>query len=166
MNFLREHWGAIKWGIWIVAGLIVAFVLYQLFLAYWPVLSRWRPKRADSKEASETTWRPMPSQARHLLAESDALAAEGLYAEAVHLLLLRSIEDIQERRAGLVRPTFTSREIGELRALPAPARAAFASIARVVERALFAGHPIGAEEFARCRQEYEGFALAPAWSSA
>ncbi len=166
-HFLRAHGTALKWFFWIAAALIVAFVLYQLVVAYWPRLSRWRPKlRRGGEEAPAVPWRPTVAQARQLLAESDALAARGLYSEAVHLILLRSIEEIQERRVGLVRPTLTSREIGLLRALPGPARAAFGSIARVVERGLFAAQPIGAAEFAQCRREYEAFALGQSWSAA
>jgi hypothetical protein len=165
-RFLHDHATALGWAFWIAAGLVAAFVLYQLIRAYWPALSKWRPKRAEPKVAPADAWRPTVAQARQLLAESDALAAGGRYAEAVHLILLRSIEDIQERRAGLVRAAFTSREIGSLRALPGPARAAFGGIARLVERARFAQHPIGADDFAQARADYEAFALAPSWRDA
>jgi hypothetical protein len=52
-----------------------------------------------------------------------------------------------------------------LRALPGPAREAFGGIATAVERGLFANLPIGREDFARCRRDYESFAL-PNWSAA
>ena len=47
--------------------------------------------------------------------EADALAAKGRYAEAIHHLLFRSIEDIARRRPRLVRPALTSRELAGVR---------------------------------------------------
>jgi uncharacterized protein DUF4129 len=166
-KFLQNYAPGIGWVLWAALGLLVLFALYHLIRAYGPTLKDWwrTPRDKPVKVEPQTAWRPTQAQARQLLAESDALAAQGHYAEAVHLLLLRSIEDIQQRRAGLVRPTLTSREIAMLRALPGPARDAFASIAGAVERGLFATRPIGAEDFARCRKEYEAFAL-PNWSQA
>jgi hypothetical protein len=161
-HFLQNNWVAIKWGSCIVAGLILCYVIYALVRKFWPLLTNIK-STADSPQETEEEWRPTPAQARQLLSESDALAARGLYSEAVHLLLLRSIEDIDERRPHLVQPMLTSREIARLRALPEQARAAFGGIAQIVERALFAGDNIGAVEFARCRKDYESFAFPALW---
>lgn len=169
-QFLQDHWPAIRIGFWIVAGVIILAVFTVLVRTYWPAISQWRFRRKPKHEATAATaaeaWRPTEAQARRLLEDSDALAAQGLYSEAVHLILLRSIEDIQERRPKLVRPTFTSREIGMLQALPEQARAAFSGITRVVERGLFAGASIGPDDFARCREDYRAFALEPVWRGA
>ena len=73
-----------------------------------------------------------------MLGEADALAAEGLYSEAARLLLYRSIEDIDDKRPDLVRPALTSRDIGALSDIPGRPRSAFARIAMMVERSLFA----------------------------
>jgi len=166
-QFLHDNGHWLGWLAWIVVGALVLYILYRLAMAYGPDIVKWRPGKKPEKPLLQqaVTWRPTEIQARQLLKESDALAAQGRYSEAVHLLLLRSIEDIQERRAGLVRPTLTSREIAMLRALPGPARQAFNFIARVVERGRFAALPIGADDFRACRQEYEAFAL-PNWSMA
>jgi len=163
-HFLRDNWHAIKIGLWVVAGLILCLFIYALVRRFWPLL--WTMQAPGRAERTQSEWRPSAAAARELLRESDALAAEGRYSEAVHLLLLRSIQDIEERRPHLVRPALTSREIGVLGALPENARAAFAPIVRLVERALFAGEPLGADDFARCRRDYESFAFARAWSAA
>jgi hypothetical protein len=162
-HFLKAHSAAIEWTLWIAAILIVGGVAAVLIRQYWPLLGRrnWRPKEEPGRP--ETEWRPTLRRARQLLQESDALAKQGLYSEAVHLLLLRSIEDIEERRPQSLRPALTSREIERLQALPDAARTAFAGIARVVERAFFAGDSIGEKEFVRCRLEYEEFAFPPTW---
>lgn len=162
--FLSKHWTAVEWTFWIVAGAIVLGVAVVLIRQYWPLLRdrQWkRPQAEPARQMAE--WRPTTVQARRLLEEADALAAQGQYAEAVHVLLLRSIQDIEERRPQSLRRAFTSREIERLQALPDAARAAFSGISRVVERTLFAHHAIGAAEFARCRKEYEDFAFPGAW---
>jgi hypothetical protein len=163
-RFLAAHWPAIKWGIWIVAGAIVLWVAYLLLRKYVPLLPHLFHRRSPSMETDEE-WRPIPAAARELLGESDALAAEGRYGDAVHLLLLRSIEDIEQRRPNLLRPNLTSREIGRLEALPEAARHTFEGIARMVERGLFAGEAIGRADFASCRAAYERFALPEVWGA-
>ena len=47
--------------------------------------------------------------------------------------------------------------------MPEGVRRTFSQIARVVERSFFGGRPVGADEFAACRQAYEGFAFNEAW---
>jgi len=123
-----------------------------------------KPKAVTAKDA-EPEWRPDEKAARTLLADADRLAAEGRFAEAAHLLLLRSIEDLDSRRPRTVRRALTSREIASLDALPESARPAFGSIARVVERSLFGGAAVDAGDFAACRQAYEDFALPAGWTA-
>src|SRR6185369_17130871 len=101
---------------------------------------------------------PEAKEARELLSEADALAAQGLYSEAAHLLLFRSIEDIDDKRPDLLRPALTSRDICALEEIPGPPRSAFARIAAMVERSLFAGRPLVSSDWGDCRAAYEEFA--------
>lgn len=110
-------------------------------------------------------WRPAPRAARLLLQDADALAAQGRFTEAVHLLLLRSIQDIDERTLNLLRPALTSREIGALDQMPRAARPAFAHMAEVVERALFGRKNADESDFVRCREAYERFAFPSLWGA-
>lgn len=114
--------------------------------------------------AGEDGWVPDAAPARALLAEADALAAQDRFAEAVHLLLIRSVEEIQRRRPQLVRPALTSRDLAAIRGLPGTPRMLFAGIARVVERSLFGGRPVGADDWQQCRAAYADFALPRAWA--
>jgi hypothetical protein len=109
-------------------------------------------------------WRPAPEQARALLEEADRLAAEGRFVEAAHLILLRSIQDIQARRPRAVAISLTSRDIAQLEALPPPARTLFAGIAEAVEISLFGGRPLDRVGYARCRDAYSSFAEAGSWA--
>ncbi len=166
LQFIQKHWGFLSSAFWVVAALIAVAVIAILVRQFWPILSERKPGPKAPAVAPQVEWRPTVAQARQLLEEADALAARGHYTEAVHLLLLRSIEDIQKHRPRLIRVTLTSREIGLLQAIPDAARAAFAGIARVVERALFAGEEIGPAEFRWCRGEYESFAFQHVWQNA
>ena len=141
------------------AGLFLLwFIARRLFGFEW----RWRRKPRD--EADEPSdWRPAEAPARALLRDADALAADGRFAEAAHLLLFRSIQDIESRRPSLVRPALTSRDIAGMQAIPDGARRAFAAIVAMVERSLFGGRVMGESDWRSCRDAYESFAFAEAW---
>jgi hypothetical protein len=159
-HFLAHYWPTIKWGIWIVAGLTLLMLAYVTVRRHWPRIVAAVKGPSKSEPASLVAdWHPTAAAARQLLHESDALAQDGRYGDAVHLILLRSIEDITAQRPLLLRPHFTSREIGALEALPHSVRDSFRKIARLVERAIFAGQPVSAGEFQTCRADYQRFAL-------
>jgi hypothetical protein len=146
-----------KWVFWIGlalgVGAVLLFIGRELLAARFP---SWRRKR---KAMSEPEWRPAAARARTLLEDADRLAAAGRYGEAVRLILFRSIEDIDARWPGQVRPALTSRDIAGLAILPAAARSTFVGIAQVVEHSLFGGRAVDADGFAACRQAYQAFAL-------
>ena len=119
----------------------------------------------DFIAAEEDEWRPEAAPVRSWLEEADALAATGRFAEAIHHLLLRSIEDIARRRPRLVRPALTSRELSASDGIPSAARELFAAIARLVEQSLFGGREVGAADWDEARSAYADFALARAWQA-
>jgi hypothetical protein len=138
----------------------------------WAIYNRirhgeWRlrlPRRTQPGDLSaEEEWVPEAVGARSWLDEADALARQGLFAEAIHHLLFRSIEDIANRRPALVRPALTSRELAALQGIPARARDLFAAIARLVERSLFGGRPVNKGDWLEAREAYSNFALPAAW---
>lgn len=148
---------------WAFLALLVIAILY--FIAKEVLAVRFeRRQTLDLKGKELSEWRPSAEQAKVLLADADALAADGRYAEAAHLLLLRGVQDIRDQRPGLLRPAFTSRDIAGLQELSASARAAFGAIASVVERSFFGGRDVDAVGWADCRRAYESFALGGASS--
>lgn len=126
-------------------------------------LPRRRRALGVTLDEDEPDWTPGAAPVREWLREADALAAAGRYAEAVHHLLFRSVEDIRRRRPQVVRPALTSRELAVAPAIPAAARGPFAGIARLVERSLFGGRPVGADDWTSARAAYADFALPEAW---
>ena len=152
--------------LWSVLAVIVAMLLW---MAYQRIrYGEWRlPRRRAARAAAVTledeSWTPDAAPAREWLREADAMAADGRYAEAVHHLLFRSIDDIARRRPRVVRPALTSRELSAADAIPAPARTLFADIARLVERSLFGGRAVDAADWTRARAAYADFALPGTW---
>lgn len=155
-------WPVLRVVVWAGLAALAVFLLYHL--AKRLAGEDWPWSRQEPDAAPDESWRPAEGSARALLAEADRLAAEGRYDEAAHLLLFRSIEDIEARRPRLVRPALTSREVAGAPDLPDEPRRAFQSIVQAVERSLFGGRGLVASEWESCRSDYERFAFAGAWS--
>ena len=156
-------WPGLQIAFWVALAGGVAAVVWLIgreWLGWrWPQRRR-RPSRGRPATVDFTPEREI---AHSLLADADALAAEGRFDAAVRLILRRSIDDIESRRPRLVRPALTAREISRLAALPSTARDTFAQMAAVVERSLFAGRELDRSDFAACRSAYEGFAFPETW---
>ncbi len=160
-DFIEAAFPVLKIIFWVGVAAAAAFLIYvivrRLFGAGWP----WRRTLDEGEGAPE--WRLEEAPARALLREADGLAADGRFSEAVHLLLFRSIEEIDSRRPGLLRPALTSRDIARTAAIPDGARAAFSAIAMMVEKSLFGGRALEEGDWRRCRAHYEDFAFAESW---
>lgn len=150
------------WTVLIIAAAALLWALYnRIKHGEWTLKL---PRRTEVREIeAEEEWQPEQAGARSWLEEADALAREGRFAEAIHHLLFRSIEDIASRRPNVVRPALTSRELAASQSLPGRARDLFAAIARLVERSLFGGRPVGEGDWLQAREAYSEFALAGAW---
>ena len=156
-NFVEWVGGGWTVLMWIAIVLVVIALAFAIF----PPLRAWLANRFAGRDEAGTTpgWAPEASVARALLVEADALAAAGNFDEAVRLLLHRSVEDIERWRGDRLRPSWTSRDIAAIDALPDLARTVFGRIVADVERSLFAGHPLGQVDWERARSDYAGFAL-------
>jgi hypothetical protein len=93
------------------------------------------------------------------LAEADRLARRGAYGEALHLLLLYSLNELR-RRFGLgLPPSLTSREVLGLPVLPEGRRAGLSDIVSAVEISHFGGRPVDEETYRSCRRRCEDIVL-------
>jgi hypothetical protein len=162
MRFLMKVFEPL--GRWLGSGwslveivLVVLAVIGALWIA-WTLLQRWRLTRALAVPAAAA---PVIDRAAALalLEDADALAAEGRFDEAVHLLLRRSVHHIAAARPDWLSPSSTAREISLIPGLPTAARQAFALIAREVERSLYALRALAADDWHRAREAYAAFAL-------
>ena len=89
-----------------------------------------------------------------LLGRADELAARGDWAEAIHLLLLASVDNLKRRLGQSVPAALTSRELLGQVALPDTGRAAFADLVGAVELSHFGGKPAGPALYEACRRHY------------
>jgi hypothetical protein len=149
-----------KYIFWGMLAALVAAILYYVLREFTDFRFPWQKQAA---EEAEEEWLPDAAPARALLAEADALASAGRFGEAAHLILLRSVEDIDARKPDLIKPSSTSREIAAANGLPERARNTFALIARHVEASLFGGRDLDAVGWQECREAYGRFALAGEW---
>lgn len=157
-QFIEAILPLLKFLFWAGLAALVVFLLIVIARRVQHGEWSWRRRREDAP-AREESWQPAEAPARALLREADALAAAGRYAEAVHLLLFRSIEEIDRRRPDLVRPALTSRDIAGAPALPPGPKGAFGTIMMMVERSLFGGRSVGEGDWRSCRDAYQEFAF-------
>jgi len=145
----------VMWGIIIViAALLVFWVVSELF------------KRGDEQLAPAPGESQMRMQAAvdqiidRPLGDADELARRGEYAEAIHTLLLRTLQELVKSAAVRVAPAMTSREILSRVPLLADARDALAGLITAVEITHFGDEPANAADYERCRQQFHVFATA------
>jgi len=165
-DFFEWSAPALKPLAWIGAAVLLLIILYHFVPAFadWVDNIRFGRKRREVEE--EVIGEAEAGRARARLADADALAAAGRFAEAIHLLLYRSVDDIENRRPGLVRPAMTSRELAEAHDLPSVARTAFSRIARAVEISLFGGRAIDENAWTECRSAYAELTVPKNWARA
>jgi hypothetical protein len=147
----------------IAAAALVWMVAQRVRHGEWRLSWRRRTALAVDPTEEEPEWTPDAAPARSWLKEADAFAEQGLYAEAIHHLLFRSVEDLSRRRPRLVRPALTSRELAAAEVVPPAARDLFARIARLVERSLFGGRAVDAGDWSSARAAYADFVLPGTW---
>ena len=145
--------------------MLVWMIVTRLRSGEWRMpLRRKRARQVAVDAAAEEEWAPDAAPARAWLDEADALAARGLYAEAVHHLLFRSVEDIKQKRPQLVRPSLTSRELAAATGIPTIARELFARIARLCRTQPVRRAPGRSPTTGRkARAAYADFALPGQW---
>lgn len=157
-------WLASMGPLWqILFWVLIAVAVIVLLLVLVPPLREWAldllRRRKPIADDDAPDWTPEEIRARALLADADARAAAGDYDGAVHILLLRSIDDIEVWRGQPLVPSLTARDIAGATELPEAARSVFARIAAVVERSIFAGQRLSADDWRAARDDYAAFAL-------
>lgn len=150
-HLLGMSWPTFRIILIVAAVALALYVLWQIarvFLA--------RHGRTNSQDTPE--WVPDRGEAEALLSDADRLADEGRYAQAVHLLLRRSVQHIRAARPDWLRPASTAREIAVLDGLPEAGRHAFAEMAARVERSRYALRELNAQDWQAARAAYAQFA--------
>jgi hypothetical protein len=164
-DFIGNLGPLFKFIFWVAVAVAAAGILYFLFGEAIRVrFSRNGKGKVDNADDVLVDLRPDATVARSLLDQADALARAGKFAEAVHLLLFRSIDDIQQRLEGGVPRSLTAREIGGLRHLPERAKRGLGPIIQIVEHSFFGSREVDETGWKTARDSYEHFAFGEGWA--
>jgi hypothetical protein len=146
---------------WLGIAVLVVGVLIILLFVIRAIANRNKSgddEKLPDEEAVDAEEEAEPKQAELVapLDEAERLAMEGRFAEAIHLLLLRTIEELA-RADGRPAEHLTSREILAQIRLRAGARDALAELVGVVELTWFGDDVPGDPEWRRCKAAFEHF---------
>lgn len=148
---------SLLWVLAIVGGILLLLYIFSAIQR----LPR-RTKAPQAKKAQKTSNDPEETTVAKVTPfdEVERLAREGAFGEAVHLLLLHSLEELRRRSPYGRDPALTSREILTEAALAKDARASLAFIVSAVEVGHFGGQAINKAIYERCLESYRTFAAA------
>lgn len=141
----------------ILGGITIGVVLVLLFVSYFR--NRAPVERDDDELLTE---RPAPAIALsdRPLDAAAAAARDGRYDEAVHLLLLGTIEEIRTALHVDVHPSWTSREVSRRAPLPEAGRSPLGDLVSIVERSHFGGAEVTAEQYAASLEHHRALRAA------
>jgi hypothetical protein len=98
--------------------------------------------------------------------EADDLARLGHYGEAMHVLLLKSLNELCQRLGVTFAVSLTSREILRRVQLSDLGRSALSDIIKAVEQTYYGGRAAGPSDYAMCRSQFDTLRHALAGSGA
>jgi hypothetical protein len=153
----------VKTILWALGAVVAAIILFFLFnLARELLESRLgikrSPKAAPAEPAKVQAVPPAQREAEHrTLAEADALAAEGRFSEAIHLLLLVAMERLRRELGPRVAPAMTGREVLRLSAIPGEAAAPLTRMVSLSEINHFGGRSAKEPDYRNCRDDFLRF---------
>jgi hypothetical protein len=152
---LASLFNALLWGVVIVAiGILIFWLASELF--------KYGGDDAQlaSEEASAGASSVDLAVIQRPLGDAEELAARGEYREAIHTLLLRTLQELVRSSAVRVGPALTSREILGRVPLAHDARDALQGLIVAVELTHFGGDEAIEEDYVRCRAQFQKFAIA------
>jgi hypothetical protein len=145
--------------LWIVVALIVGLSAFWIARELGGYAGD-APASADDDGGARARDGPERRVVERPLGDADELAMRGQYGEAIHVLLLRTLQELAARLPERLPPSLTSREIlGRVR-MPDDARAALGVLVAQAEVSHFGGRTPDAGDFASCRQHFQRFAQA------
>ena len=147
---LGDMLGALVW-----AGAVVGAVLGVVYVAQ--RLGLRSPADAGIPRGAEETAAALFDAP---LRDANALAREGRFGEAIHVLLLRTLEQLMRAQGKEVAPGWTSREVLERATYPQEAREALSGLVSAVETCTFAGRPASEQDFLLCENRFRHLAAA------
>lgn len=118
------------------------------------------PSGEDEGDAGGTRDGPDRAVVEKPLGDADELARQGRFDEAIHVLLLRTLQELARRLPERLPSSLTSREILSRVRMPDDARSALSVLVGAVEVSHFGAATPGPDEFHQCRHYFQTFAAA------
>lgn len=149
--------------LWLFGALVVAAILYLLFNLLLEALggrSAFRRNRNQLAAAEGVVETPvtLDQETRdRTLAQADALAAEGRFTEAIHLLLLVAMDRLRRELGPKVAPALTSREVLHSAPIPETVVPPLTRMVALSEIKHFGGRVAAAPDYQSCRQDFLHF---------
>lgn len=150
-----------SWGIseaaarYILCGAVLIIVLVVLWNWRGLQWSDSRARRMDGEDLEEVAPEAVRTRLESARFEADELARQGLFAQAMHVLLLQSVSELRRRLDISIAISLTSREILARLALPPAGRVSLADIVGRVEVCYFGDREPGPDEYAACRSSFQ-----------
>jgi Domain of unknown function (DUF4129) len=144
---------------WLLIGVGVLLAVFYLGREVPAWLGRRRQLKTGATPMVQGSPFAADSQLLDALGRADRLAAEGQFAEALHLLLLHSIDYLKRHLGGVYGPSSTAREILQRARLPDGGRNSLGAIVDAAEVSYFGGRPVDGGVYAACRRHYQAFAF-------
>ena len=148
---------------WVVLG--VALLALSSFVAEW-FAQEWIARRQGTAgrplNAPLATDSASPANAESALAKAEELAAQHLYAEAMHFVLLAALILLARDMGEEAPDSFTSRELLSVAKLQPRARQPLRSLVTAVERAWFGKNAASEDDYRNARASFRDFTTA--WS--
>lgn len=151
-------WELLQWVILGVALIVLASVVAEWFAQEWIARRQGaggRPLNAPLASAS-----PSPVSAESALAKAEELAAQRLYAEAMHFVLLAALILLARDMGEEAPDSFTSRELLSVAKLQPGARQPLRSLVTAVERAWFGKTAASEDDYRNARASFRDFTTA------
>jgi hypothetical protein len=132
-------------------------------LAFWLVTELMKYGDEDAAIAADAAADPAERTRNVIerpLGDAEECARRGDFAEAIHTLLLRTMQELARSSAIRMSPAYTSREIlARVRLMP-EAREALAGLITAVELTHFGADQATTDDYDRCRAQFHKFATA------
>jgi hypothetical protein len=143
--------------LWVVVAIALGLLLYAFRDAIPLLRSRASESWAEDDAIAADVMRKDPAM---VPAAADELAGQGRYAEAMHVLLLRSLADMRARLDEPFADSLTSREILRSPRLPETARAPLQDVVGRVEFTYFGEYPAAHDDYVACRASFSALEAA------
>ena len=146
--------------LWLIGAIVVAMILVFLVNAL-QNRSGFRINRDREQQEPELVETPVRAGPRaedeRTVQEADALAAEGRFTEAIHLLLLVAMDRLKQELGARVAPALTGREVLGLAPIPTTAAAPLGRMVLLSEIKHFGGRAAARRDYDQCRHDFLRF---------